>query len=115
MSGGNWDGMRFHQQFTCALKIYLCVRDYNIGIMTDREAEFKETFERQLPEYAKMCRGDEHVLIMHQDSFATDYRPEELASLGMAIKYAGLMGKEVRVIGRNGETLKPALAGLRSR
>ena len=67
--------------------------------MTLREREFKDAFERDLPEYAKMCQGSEPVIIFHQDAFAADYQPEEFILLGMAIKYAGLMGKEVRVIG----------------
>jgi len=39
--------------------------------------------------------------MLHQDSFAADYQDDEYALLGMAIKYAGLRGKEVRVIGIN--------------
>jgi hypothetical protein len=73
--------------------------------MTSREREFKEAFERDLPEYARMCQGDETVIIFHQDAFAADYQPGEFSLLGMAIKYAGLMGKEVRIIGRNRATL----------
>jgi len=73
--------------------------------MMPRELEFKEAFERDLPEYARMCRGDEPVIIFHQDAFAADYQPSEFSLLGMAIKYAGLMGKEVRIIGRNRATL----------
>ena len=75
------------------------------SIMTLREREFKEAFERDLPEYARMCQGKETVIIFHQDAFAADYQPEEFTLLGMAIKYAGLMGKEVRVIGKNRATL----------
>jgi hypothetical protein len=33
--------------------------------------------------------------------FAADYQEDEYMLLGMAIKYAGLRGKEVRVIGKN--------------
>jgi hypothetical protein len=40
----------------------------------------------------------------HQDAFAADYQEDEYALLGMAIKYAGLRGKEVRVI-KNRQTL----------
>jgi hypothetical protein len=37
-------------------------------------------------------------ILMQQDAFAPAYGPSELLLLGKAIKYAGLMGKEVRII-----------------
>ncbi len=69
--------------------------------MTQRERDFKAAFERDLPDYARMCQGDEPMIVFHQDAFAADYQHNEFALLGMAIKYAGLMGKEVRIIGKN--------------
>ena len=48
------------------------------------------------------------ITIIHQDGFAADYNEYEL--LGMAIKYAGLYGKEIHIIGKNLETLKAAVA-----
>jgi len=45
------------------------------------------------------CRPAEPVLL-RQDAFAADYQEDEYTLLGMAIKYAGLRGKEVRVIGK---------------
>jgi hypothetical protein len=46
------------------------------------------------------------VVLLHQDAFAADYQEDEYALLGMAVKYAGLRGKEVRVIvGSPGSTL----------
>lgn len=44
--------------------------------------------------------------MLHQDAFAADYQEHEYMLLGMAIKYAGLRGKEVRVIGKNRQTLE---------
>jgi hypothetical protein len=41
-----------------------------------------------------------------QDAFAADYQEDEYALLGKAIKYAGLRGKEIRVIGKNRKTLQ---------
>lgn len=41
------------------------------------------------------------IVDLKQDAFAADYQDDEYALLGMAIKYAGLCGKEVHVIGRN--------------
>jgi hypothetical protein len=44
-------------------------------------------------------------VLLHQDAFAADYQEDEYTLLGMAIKYAGLRGKEVRVIGKNRSSL----------
>jgi hypothetical protein len=44
-------------------------------------------------------------VLLHQDAFAADYQEDQYTLLGMAIKYAGLRGKEVRVIGKNRSTL----------
>ena len=52
-----------------------------------------------------MCQGEAPVIIFHQGAFAADYQPSEFSLLGMAIKYAGLMGKEVPIIGKNRATL----------
>jgi hypothetical protein len=80
--------------------------------MTDQELIEKEAWLRErlvisLPDWVKMCEtpGEEFVL-MHQDAFAADYQPEEIVLLGLAVKYAGLCGKELRVIGQNRSTLK---------
>jgi hypothetical protein len=45
------------------------------------------------------------AVVLHQDTFGADYQTDEFALLGQAIKYAGLFGREVRVIGTNRETL----------
>jgi hypothetical protein len=80
--------------------------------MTEQELEKREevlrmAIERTLPDFVKACteNGGEPLLI-HQDGFAADY--DEYDLLGMAIKFAGLYGKEVRVIGKNRETLRAA-------
>ena len=36
--------------------------------------------------------------LIHQDAFAPKLGSDEMFLLGKAIKYAGLMGKEVRII-----------------
>jgi hypothetical protein len=81
----------------------------------DKELLEKETtltveIERLLPDFARSCRDSADVVIIHQDSFAADYQDEEYALFGRAIKFAGLRGKEVRVIGKNRETLTTAKA-----
>jgi hypothetical protein len=66
-----------------------------------RESNLIATIRKTLPDFARMCADDTELVLLHQDAFAADYEENEYALLGMAIKYAGLRGKEVRVIGRN--------------
>ena len=70
-----------------------------------RESSLIATIRKQLPDFARMCASDVETVILHQDAFASDYQEDEYALLGMAIKYTGLRGKEVRVIGKNRSTL----------
>lgn len=67
----------------------------------ERETALIE-IERLLPDFAQTCRESADVLLTHQDSFVADYQDEEYAR-GKAIKFAGLHGKEVRIIGSNRE------------
>jgi hypothetical protein len=66
-----------------------------------RESSLIATIRTKLPEFAKACANDTELVSLHQDAFAADYQEDEYMLLGMVIKYAGLRGKEVRVIGRN--------------
>ena len=52
-----------------------------------------------------MFADDAELVLLHQDAFAADFQEDEYTLLGMAIKYAGLRGKEVRVIGKNRSSL----------
>jgi hypothetical protein len=70
-----------------------------------RESSLIDTISRKLPEFVKACAAEAEHVLLHQDSFAADYQEDEYALLGMAIKYAGLRGIEVRVIGKNRQTL----------
>jgi len=70
-----------------------------------RESSLIATIRKKLPEFAKACADDAELVLLHQDAFAADYQDDEYLLLGMAIKYAGLRGKEVRVIGKNRSTL----------
>ena len=70
-----------------------------------RESNLIATIRNKLPDFARMCADDAEHVLLHQDAFAADYQEDEYMLLGMAIKYAGLRGKEVRVIGRNRSTL----------
>ena len=64
-----------------------------------RESSLIATIRKNLPDFAKACADDTELVLLHQDAFAADYQDDEYLLLGMAIKYAGLRGKEVRVIG----------------
>ena len=57
--------------------------------------------EQKLPDFARMCADDSELVMLHQDSFASDYQHKEYTLLGRAIKYPGLLGREVRVIRKN--------------
>jgi phage gpG-like protein len=77
--------------------------------IAEKEAVLRSEMERVLPDFANTVRDHQNnLVIVHQDSFAMDYQDDEYALLGKAIKYAGLHGKEVRVIGKNRETLSTA-------
>jgi hypothetical protein len=70
-----------------------------------REQDFKHRFEQEMPDFARMCNESVDEILIHQDGFAADYQESEFLLLGKAIKYAGLLGKGVHVIGRNADTL----------
>ena len=74
--------------------------------LKQKEAALSAEIRRLLPSFVESCRKNEDMVIIHQDSFAADYQQDEYTLLGMAIKFAGLHGKELRIIGRNRETLK---------
>lgn len=74
--------------------------------LMEKEAALAAEVERLLPDFVNSCRGKAGVVIIHQDAFAADYQDHEYALPGKAIKFAGLHGKEVRIIGKNRETLK---------
>ena len=78
----------------------------NRADIVQRETVLVATIEKMLPDFAKACRAPEpEVVIMHQDAFAADYQEEEYRLIGMAIKFAGLCGKEISIHGTNRETL----------
>jgi hypothetical protein len=74
--------------------------------LMEKEAALMVEVERVLPDFVNSCRDKADVVVIHQDAFAADYQDHEYALLGKAIKFAGLHGKEVRIIGKNRETLK---------
>lgn len=59
---------------------------------------------RELPSVEGLTFGND-VVILHQDAFAGDYQDSEYKLLGMLIKYIGLSGKQIHIIGKNRETI----------
>jgi len=72
----------------------------------ERKAALSAEIRRLLPDFVESCLKNQDMVIIHQDSFAADYQDDEYVLLGKAIKFAGLHGKELRIIGTNRETLK---------
>ncbi len=73
--------------------------------LLEKETALIAEIERLLPDFARTCRESVDVVVIHQDSFAADYQDEEYTLFGKALKFAGIYGKEIRVIGKNRETL----------
>jgi hypothetical protein len=74
-----------------------------------RDSNLIATIRQKLPEFAKACLDESELVLLHQDAFAADYKEDDCLLLGMAIKYAGQRGKEVRVIGKNRSSVEDAL------
>ena len=73
--------------------------------ITSREHSLTTAIEELLPDFAKSCHETTEVVVLHQDAFAADYQDEEYKLPGLAVKFAGLHGKEVRIVGINRGTL----------
>lgn len=74
--------------------------------LVSREADLIAAIDKKLPDFAKACRAhDVPIVVMHQDAFAADYQQDEYRLIGMAIKFAGICGKEIPIHGRNRETV----------
>ena len=76
-----------------------------------RVAVLQATVEHYLPSFDAAVKktkaaGNDAVLTLHQDAFAAGFDDDEYTLLGMAIKYAGLCGVTVTVIGKDEETLR---------
>jgi len=73
--------------------------------LEERKKELRRAISATIPRLLEMAASDADTVILHQDAFAADYQDAEYLLLGMAIKYLGLHGKEIRIIGTNRETL----------
>jgi len=71
----------------------------------DGKRMLRKTLKRELPEFVKMVADSPvDTIVLHQDAFASGYDVKEYILFGMAMKYAGLCGKEVHIIGKPGAT-----------
>ncbi len=76
----------------------------------ERIAVLRATVETYLPDFvrgivaAQAKDAEDSTMVLHQDAFAAGYHDDEYTLLGMALKYAGLHGVVVTVIGTNHET-----------
>jgi hypothetical protein len=70
--------------------------------ISDRKKALMETVEGLLPDFVQSCRQSNDLVVIHQDSFAADYQEDEYRLLGMAIKVAGIFGKNYESSARTG-------------
>jgi hypothetical protein len=65
----------------------------------ERERKLIEEIQSVLPEFVQACSSRQSgFIMMSQEAFAPRLGDYEMLLFGKAIKYAGLMGKEVRII-----------------
>ena len=70
----------------------------------------RATVKKYLPDFARgvaeiaVKEAEDSTMVIHQDAFAAGYDDDEYTLLGMAVKYAGLFGVSVTVIGKNHDT-----------
>ena len=74
------------------------------SVIVQRQSELVSRIQSSLPEFVKACAAAADMVVLHQDAFAAAYQEDEYALLGMAVKYAGMCGKEVRVISTSRQT-----------
>ena len=88
--------------------------EYRKGIQT-RKKNVIAMVEKTLPQLMQVVAYAENnptedglkpPIALHQDAFAADYQYEELVLLGAAIKYLGMKGIEVHIMGTNEETIE---------
>lgn len=76
----------------------------------ERIEVLRATVRKNLPDFARgvaeiAAKGEkDSTMVLHQDAFAAGYDTDEYILLGMAVKYAGLHGISVTVIGKNHDT-----------
>ena len=65
---------------------------------TTLESVLTQEMQVRLPGFVEACDSGVEELILHQGAFAADYQEDEYRLLGMAIKYAGLHHKSLRIV-----------------
>lgn len=76
-----------------------------IEVLRATVKKYLPNFARGVAEIAGQAKGEQDsTMVLHQDAFGADYQDDEYLLLGMAVKYAGLHGVSVTVMGKNHET-----------
>jgi hypothetical protein len=95
-------------EYISRLRHWIMTSSNTTGLM-QRESDLIVAIEKMLPDFARACHAEDiPVVVLHQDAFAADYQDEEYRLMGMAIKFAGIYGKDVSIHGKNRETVNQA-------
>jgi hypothetical protein len=80
----------------------------------ERERELIDDVRKELPAFVEACVSKTDMVLMHQYAFGAGLDRDELLLLGKAIKYAGLAGKEVRIVPASRVPSQSLTRGVRS-
>ena len=75
-----------------------------VAILQATVQHYLPKFDDAIKKAAAEADGDDPILVLHQDAFAAGYDDDEYTLLGMAVKYAGLQGVTIKLIGKNHDT-----------
>jgi hypothetical protein len=75
-----------------------------VAVLEATVRHYLPQFEALIKKAVAKAKVEAPVAILHQDAFAAGYDDDEYTLLGMAVKYAGLRGVNVQIIGKNHET-----------
>jgi hypothetical protein len=73
-------------------------------LVAQREDALVSIMKEKMPDFVALCNGPLDTIILHQDAFAAAYQEEEYLLLGKCIKYAGLCGRSIQIVGSNRST-----------
>lgn len=75
-------------------------------ILKKRLLHLVSEMESKFPKLKEAIDSNENdAIVFHQDTFAPDLNTIDFIAIGMVIKYIGLSGKTVQIVGKNRETI----------